>query len=264
MGKGIVKINPFREFYRTCYSSTATADFPVIIDVELTNMCNFTCDMCPIGQDSIKRPRGFMADETWQMILKELSLRKTPVRFVRWGEPTIHPSLYEYIEEAAKYGILTHLTTNGSKLDVNSLPVGLGSIKFSVHDWPGVFDVARELYHKKYRPYITIAGYSNIQIPPDCSDESMYMKVRDLSEPSEEYHPCPEVFSKLSIDWDGRVTACCGDYDRKMIIGDIYKETLAEIWLSKKMEYYRKMLSEMRHAELPLCRSCVREKWNAG
>jgi len=26
---------------------------------------------------------------------------------------------------------------------------------------------------------------------------------------------CPEVFGKLSIDWDGKITACCSDYNVK-------------------------------------------------
>lgn len=35
-------------------------------------------------------------------------------------------------------------------------------------------------------------------------------------------HPrrCPEVFSKLSVNWDGTATACCSDSDGLMILGN--------------------------------------------
>jgi radical SAM protein with 4Fe4S-binding SPASM domain len=71
-------------------------------------------------------------------------------------------------------------------------------------------------------------------------------------------HPqiCPEVYHKLSINWDGTVTACCGDFDGKMIVGDISKQSLKEIWLCNKMKYYREKLAEKRFEDFELCRVC--------
>jgi len=262
MGDGFITINPFSELYEKCYSSTEPGSYPIMVDVELTNTCNFSCEMCPVGNDELKRPQGFMSDKTWRAVLNELDSHKTPVRFVRWGEPTLHPLLYEYITDAKHHGLLAHLTTNGSKLDIElTCRSGLDSIKFSAHNWRGVFDVAKELFQREVRPFITVSGYESISIPDGCCDDSMCMEIRDLSCPSGKYYPCPEVFSKLSVDWDGKVTACCGDYNRKMVVGDIHENTLAEIWNCDKLNRYRKMLSEMRHAELPLCRNCVRSEY---
>jgi len=42
---------------------------------------------------------------------------------------------------------------------------------------------------------------------------------------------CPEVFGKLSIDWDGQITACCSDYDRKMVVGDISENTILKYFI---------------------------------
>ncbi|HOF19459.1 MAG TPA: SPASM domain-containing protein, partial [Phycisphaerae bacterium] len=70
-------------------------------------------------------------------------------------------------------------------------------------------------------------------------------------------HPeCPEVYDKLSVNWDGTVSACCADYDDQMLVGDIRTETLADIWKCPKLNAYRKLLAEMRHDELPVCRLC--------
>jgi radical SAM protein with 4Fe4S-binding SPASM domain len=70
-------------------------------------------------------------------------------------------------------------------------------------------------------------------------------------------HPnCPEVFNVISINWDGSVSACCTDYDNRMIVGDLHKQSLQEIWHSKKMDAYRKLLSQMKHDALDVCRNC--------
>lgn len=215
--------------------------------------------MCPTGQGTIRRKQGFMTGNVWSIILKELAKHHTPVRFIRWGEPTLHSKIYDWISEAKEYGLLTHLTTNGTRLNVQEiLDCGLDSIKISVHNI--VPDRLFELYTSHSRPYISVTDYDELyHIVP--ADEVRHDKSRDLSKPPEKYIQCPEVFGKLSVNWDGTVSACCGDYDNKMLVGDVKENSLEKIWHSSKMNHYRKMLKEMRHSELPLCRNCGREKW---
>ncbi|MCL2015880.1 MAG: SPASM domain-containing protein [Defluviitaleaceae bacterium] len=67
---------------------------------------------------------------------------------------------------------------------------------------------------------------------------------------------CPEVFGKLSVDWDGQVTACCADYDGNMIIGDINKNTIAEIFHSDIAENYRQILRKREFTKIRQCNSC--------
>ena len=68
---------------------------------------------------------------------------------------------------------------------------------------------------------------------------------------------CTEVFDKLSINWDGTVSACCWDSDNKMTIGNVDSEnSFMELWNCKKLNKYRKILSVMGHNKLELCKSC--------
>ena len=84
--------------------------------------------------------------------------------------------------------------------------------------------------------------------------------TRDLQCPSsrDQYCECPEVFDKLSINWDGTVSACCGDYDNYTLIGDVKSHSLEEIWHGEKLFKMRKMLSDYRHNENHLCARCAR------
>ena len=67
---------------------------------------------------------------------------------------------------------------------------------------------------------------------------------------------CPEVFDKLSIYWDGKVTACCSVYDNKMVIGDILINSVQQIWNSDKLNHYMELLVNMRHEEMICYRTC--------
>lgn len=257
MGEGSVKVNPFEETYKT-YKTDKQLDFPCMVDVELTNYCNLNCPYCPTGNKTAKRPKGYMTGNVWSIILKELSERKTPVRFVRWGEPTLHPKLYDWIKQAHDAGLLTHINTNGIDLDIDKIcESGLDSIKYSLH-------ICKM---KQLRGECLSEGFVRSFIFEGVTSDDMYVEVttympentKDLTKPPDKYSPCSEVLAKLSINWDGTVSACCADYDNKMIVGDIKSKSLAEIWNGHKLNYYRKMLKDMQHAELELCRYCSKK-----
>ena len=144
--KKSLRENPFVPIYRTCNNGsneekyklikTKELEVPRYIDVELTNNCNFKCRFCPTGTKSMKRTRGFMSDEVAESISKNVEKYKIPgVRFIRWGEPTIHPKYIEIMSRVKKAGALIHINTNGSKLDEEQikslLKIPLDSIKIS-------------------------------------------------------------------------------------------------------------------------------------
>lgn len=134
-------MNPFAPLYDQQNHGTAEEkhatlpDFPRLIDVELTNACNFRCLMCPTGNHSMQRQTGFMDERTMYGIIAECAPYETAIRFVRWGEPTLHLQLVSFIRAATEAGLLTHINTNGSKLTwdmaCDLVDAGLSSIKFS-------------------------------------------------------------------------------------------------------------------------------------
>lgn len=134
-------MNPFAPLYKQCNTGTnagkyeALAPFPKIIDVELTSACNFRCKMCPTGNLSLKRPAGFMAYATWQSIVWQCWEHGAAIRMIGWGEPALHPDIYCMVSAASAKGLLTHINTNGSKLDEklagDLINAGLRSLKFS-------------------------------------------------------------------------------------------------------------------------------------
>ncbi len=91
--------------------------FPLMICLEITNVCNFHCIHCPYTYVSQRReyvPR-FMQMQVYEKILEETSeFKDTIFRFVCDGEPMIHPDFLRMVENAKKRGIApVCVTTNG-------------------------------------------------------------------------------------------------------------------------------------------------------
>ena len=74
--------------------------------------------------------------------------------------------------------------------------------------------------------------------------------------PKKHFKVCPEVYDKLSVNWDGTVTACCADYDNMLIVGDLNAESLQEIYQGERIHKIREIISRNSYDEIPLCRTC--------
>jgi len=310
--------NPFESIYKKCDNGNAfekienLSEFPYIIDLELTNTCNFKCLFCPTGTGSIERKQGLMSDEIFYKIINEIKEYNTAIRFIRWGEPLIHPKLVEYIKYVKKVSnSIVHINTNGSLLDDNIINefinIPLDSIKFSfqgidkksynemrnIDFYDDLLNKVKKLYIKrkeKDKPYIHVSttityetreqvesfknelkNYTDLvtvgrtimdhvdidKIKLSENEKNTLIELKE-KESVVKVHPeiCPEVYHKLSINWDGTVTACCGDYNGKMILGNIQSQSLKEIWKSTKLDYYRKKLADNKFDDFELCKKC--------
>ena len=65
-------------------------------------------------------------------------------------------------------------------------------------------------------------------------------RVKDLpgNTPSRRIH-CDKPFRELSIGVDGNCSICCRDFDNFVIVGNIKKNSIQEIWNGKKMNEIR-------------------------
>ncbi|QJU58506.1 hypothetical protein HL653_12690 [Sphingomonas sp. AP4-R1] len=66
----------------------------------------------------------------------------------------------------------------------------------------------------------------------------------------------PEVMTDLIVDSDGRVLACCQDFERIEPIGDLSRAGFRETMLGVARAQFRQRLAEGRHAEVATCSRC--------
>jgi radical SAM protein with 4Fe4S-binding SPASM domain len=70
------------------------------------------------------------------------------------------------------------------------------------------------------------------------------------------YHSCRRPFNTAVILFDGTVVLCCVDLTRKMVLGDLNRENLYQIWNSEAFQEIRKKFLSGRAEEIPLCSNC--------
>lgn len=64
--------------------------------------------------------------------------------------------------------------------------------------------------------------------------------------------PCGEFSRGLTVLVDGRVVPCCNDHEGAIVLGDLRRQTLEEIWNSAQLQELR----ADRVLDNPLCRYC--------
>ena len=306
--------NPFRKIYDNpkfigvLKNKKEPAKFPFLVDVELTNHCNLSCLFC--GQQAMTRDKGFMTVRTFKKIVDECVRNKSPIRLIRWGEPTLHPEFLNFINYAKNKDLLVHMTTNGLLLNKQKIKklinLPLDSLIFSFQGATkkeyqimrdnNKYDLLKKnildfvkLRGEKKKPYIHISctvtdepkkqinnfvnywgnvadsvgvGKTNLsrfnlaQIKK-FKNIGKFEEIKKQETIKKVYKQCKEVYQKLSIDWDGKVSACCSDYDRYLTVGDVNKQSLKEVWdKSEKLKAIRVLLNNGCFRCLTLCSTC--------
>jgi len=285
--------NPFRNIYdskkfKDILKHKNIPEFPFIVDIELTNRCNLKCKMC--ARNIMTRKTGFMLEETFDRVLEECTEYNIPIRFIRWGEPFLHPRILTFSDKVKDAGIPLHITTNGLLLKEQHIhhliDIGLDSIIFSMQgatkrEYNKIRGGKYQLLSNNIKKLVELRGENDkpfIHITCTVSDyeknknikkfKGYWSNIVDLvtigrtnwsriNNSSGEYANCKEPWQKLSVDWDGKVTCCCGDYDNLLTIGNINKESLWNIWnYNLMLDGIRALLSNNMNRSLTLCKNC--------
>jgi len=67
---------------------------------------------------------------------------------------------------------------------------------------------------------------------------------------------CPYIFYSLSVNSDGTVSLCFLDWSRELIVGDLRRETLKEVWNGKALGEHRRRHLMKRRGENRMCGHC--------
>ena len=288
-------MNPFRSLYMRCNEGPPASEFPLILDVELTSACNMRCQMCPAGRQELGRPADFMKVEVFDVIQRQAAQHGTALRFIGWGEPTLHPDLVPFISFAKSNGLLTHLNSNGTKmtrgLAGQLILAGLSSLKFSFQGvdaesykamrGQNFFDELTEIIRmvvdvrdQRVNPWIAVSTTTTDEIRSSIKVFQEAMRLIGVDEVSigktifdflggdekrdeglVHPEPCQEIWHKLAISYDGTVRVCCNDYSGTTDLGNVMEVPLEEIWQHPVLKGYRRR-TEAGDFDHPLCKDC--------
>ena len=97
------------------------SDFPIVLLVEPTSICNLRCQMCFQSDDSFSRDRsvmGRMEFGLFQQIIDEMAAHGCDsLVLASRGEPTLHPRFADMLAYASPRVLDVKMNTNATRLD---------------------------------------------------------------------------------------------------------------------------------------------------
>ena len=87
---------------------------PPVVMIEPTNICNLQCPLCPSGNGTLKRAKGYMDLDVFKKIINDIE--KTAFMVVLWnqGEPYLNKDFSKMVKYASDRGLFTLVSTNGN------------------------------------------------------------------------------------------------------------------------------------------------------
>ncbi len=89
---------------------------PGVIMIEPTNICNLRCPMCPSGNGTLKRAKGYMDFELYKKVIDEVSEYAFMLILWNQGEPFLNKDMVKMIKYAHSKRLYTLVSTNANIL----------------------------------------------------------------------------------------------------------------------------------------------------
>lgn len=278
---------------------------PQQVMIEPINACNARCPLCPTGRRELNRPVANIALATVQHVVDQVASSVRTLPLWNYGEPFLHPQLFDMIHYAHGRHISVVVSTNGLGLyDPADVPrivdSGLNRLIVSLDgatpqtlavyrvgvDLERVLAGLRLLAAEKQRRGVThpeviwqfiVMSHNRHEIEParrlagEVGTRFMVKTVsldlvdwpeRDRFLPElEEWRryeptagggyaprlasrrPCPMPWYSLVVNSSGQVLPCCVDTRSEMVLGDVHRQSIRDIWNGPAMQDLRRALA---------------------
>ena len=244
---------------------------PTEIEISESGTCNRSCSFCPRSAKNFIDKKEFITNELHEKLcieLKDLNYKGT-IRYSGFVEPMLDKNIFNLINMVRNYLPESNIemVTNGDPLNLKRLKKlfenGLNKILISAYDGKEESEkledlciqanLNKEQYIVRHRYYsedqdfgITLSNRSGLMAEAE-------FKIDSLKEPLKK--PCYIPSYTFFLDYQGDVLMCPHDWGKKIILGDLNKEKLKDIWFSKRFMGIRKMLNKSNRNFTP-CNVC--------
>jgi MoaA/NifB/PqqE/SkfB family radical SAM enzyme len=234
--------------------------------IETTSTCNNNCGFCPVPQSF--RDRGILSNDLLMVILDQLkSLNwRGKIALFNNNEPFTDENIIEKIKLARiKLPMAYHyLLTNGSHLTFKKMRQieSIGLDKLVINNYNDALTLNQQLRTclKEVRTH-SWKPKLNIKIVLRKKNEILTSRGGRSPNKKLERNPfsdsiCLYPFFQLNINWKGEVFLCCSDVNWELVLGNIKKNTLFEIWTGSAYGNMREILTSVGRKGISLCCGC--------
>jgi len=271
------------------------SEFPIAISIEVTNYCNARCWFCPHPFLKRKKGfMDFSLYKRIMNEINLNKKNIKSIALFMDGEPTTNKNLIKFLKYAKDIGVKKINLSSNMELftkDLTNKVLDLGdTLEYLVCSLDGEknrigidskkaienteYLINQKELKKKIYPRIftrfLISDMTEEKVPifkkywKGKADKVLCTEMHNWGGKVDEtklkikkgdFIPCYSPFSHLAIQHDGTVRLCCMDMEGSVIIGDLKKQSIKEIWNNKKFKEIRQ--SHLNKFGVPkLCEKC--------
>lgn len=240
---------------RTSGLESYSFQIPNVYQIELVGgRCNLKCTECPVAKGEVKRRQIFFDVEYLEVMVERGDFKNTfYVELQMYGEPLLHPQFDDAVQILKKRGVKVGVSTNGTiwkegLRDVDFITLSADSILYRQGRNDEKFNevMLKILNESKAKVDVQVIELGDWQeqvqrlmkILEGYEDKVLVRTVPDsfgahISKDGSE-DICVNIFLSVSIHSDGDVVPCCFEWSKELVIGNIYEQSLEEIWQGEK------------------------------
>jgi len=244
----------------------------ITVEMNITELCNRTCAFCPRVDPKIYPNRNIHLDQAIsEKVASDLASfdYKGRISFSGFGEPILNKWFADHIRifRTALSENTIETNTNGDRLTVDMInelyEAGISAIYVNMYDGPEQEAQFAKLFEEagiekdryRFRPH-WIGPEDDFQLSLNnrsgmvVNDEIGLTPLADALEMR-----CHYPFYKMLVDWNGDVLFCSNDWGRQIVVGNVVKQHVRDVWMSEEMLEVRRRLAVGDRSHSP-CSSC--------
>lgn len=289
------KTDEYRE-YRRCWSEYPSnfvlRDFPMHLDIEITNRCNLRCTFCDRRPYLGKGSFGDMDMALFKKIIDEGAGHKLwALKLSYRGEPLLHKNVAEMVGYAKKKGVLdVYFNTNGmlltEEMSKKLIDAGLDRVSISME---GTDPLAYEKMRVNAKFAVVLKNIDTLAgLRKKMKSEHPKIRIQSVEYPGfdrDEYRrfwlshgdevamldytdmskrvagltadwACPQLWQRMTIEWNGNVLPCNNDDPGRLSPGNVKDRDIYDCWHDPKVDEVRRLHRSGRSHEAGDCNGC--------
>lgn len=271
-------------------------NYPLLVDLELSAVCNLKCPMCFTITEKFKKKlnANFMSFELFKKIIDEIKGKVPAIRLSHRGEPTLNPNFIKCIKYAKNNGIgevssLTNCSNLTPEYFEKALLAGIDWFTISIDGMYETYESIRKPLKfnetlEKIKKIKDIKEKYNSN-KPVIKVQSIWPGIKDNYEEFYEtfapytdliaFNPlidylgndediyyiqnfaCPQLYQRMIICADGSIHVCTNDEHSAYVAGNANENSIYEIWHNEKYQKIRELhKQENGFKEFEMCKKC--------
>ena len=269
-------------------------DFPKSILIETCNICQGECKFCPYKEIRATEEPIYLNFERYKGLIEEIANHDVKrLTLFNNNEPLIDKRICDFVKYAHDNlnNMEITLSTNGILLTKEILiklkEAGLTYLYVSIpsvqdkyytelmgRSIKNLLNILTDVKDKELIKMIRIAVPKTKYYDYDSFQEQLgqYLicawdleykenwgiqkKFNSIIDELEYTGPCDRPLDQMVISSNGNVIICCRDWNYENIIGNIYDQSIYEIWHSEKMKNIQRLIIEQNYNAIDCCKDC--------